>query len=98
MSEEIKMVVQLVIYPLITALVGVVVALYHRDLKSVKLEIGTEKADREKENDGHNETMDKIFTSIEQINEKLGDIKSKINVQEEVCKLRHKWDGGERRN
>ncbi len=100
MSEEIKFVAQFIIYPVITALVGVVIALYHRDLKHIKEQINSEKKDREEDIDKHGDNIGKIFNVTDQINIKLGEIMGKIEAQERICNIRHSiypWDGSNRR-
>lgn len=90
MGEEIKVVVQYIVYPLVSSLVGVIVVLYVRDLKSTKKEISLEKEEREKETKHNDTNIEKIFDLLNEINEKIGDIKGRILTQEKICAIRHK--------
>ena len=98
MSEEIKIIIQFAIYPLLTALVGVIVFFYHRDIKETHTSIDREGEEREKAINHTSENVGKIFDILRENNILLGKIDGRLDSQERICNIRHRsWDGAERR-
>jgi archaellum component FlaC len=100
MSEEVKFVVQYILYPIITAFVGVIVFLYRTDVKTLRKSIEEERVDRKEAVEGSSEDIGKIFDVMDKMNQTLGEIKGKIDGQERICNIRHSfppWDGSDRR-
>jgi len=94
MNDIAKFVIQYIVIPLITTIVLIITFLFRHESKVLHKRIDKEEKEREKqigklnmemkekitESNNH---MWKIFAILQEINEKLGDVKSKISVQDE---------------
>jgi len=94
MNDVTKFIIQFVVIPLIMTLISLVTFLCRNEIKALREKINEEKKERKeqigklnmdmKENTTHNnEDMRNIFLLLNEINEKLGDVKGKMSVQEE---------------
>lgn len=108
MDADIKFVFQFVVYPLLSALVGAIVIFYHRDLKNLrkliddeiklrKEEVKSLSCDIEDKLDRNRDNIGILFRKHDDMNEKANDVKEKLNIQIERCRITHEWTGEDRR-
>lgn len=81
-NEVWKIVIQYVISPLVLTIVGILTALYRKDMKTLKESVEEEKVNRKEE-------TGKLFNKLDGINKNLGDIKGRMIAQEKICNIRH---------
>lgn len=108
MDESVKFIIQLVVTPLVTAVVSLALFIFNFNISALKKEIKAEREAREKETkkciDEFNKSLEhnrdnigKIFDEIDKLNKETTLVDGRVDVVEAECKLRHKWDGNERR-
>ena len=101
MSEELKLIIQWIAYPLLSIAGGLIILVYKKDLKLTKTELclkfeGQEREMHRLDNevkdrlDHTNTNIEKLFCILNEISMNLSEIKGKINTQDEICKLRHR--------
>jgi methyl-accepting chemotaxis protein len=94
MNDLAKFIIQFIVIPLVIALMNVIIFLCKHEMKAIKEKIEEEKKERKDEIGKLNmemrekithssENIGKIFSILQEINEKLGDVKSTISAHEE---------------